>query len=536
MSSASNHVPDALSRRIKDGIRVVTQRLHSKRHPTDRPAVDWSRSKRRSVFRYRSRQSLKLPYIPPELWGVIIQHACLFDYDPLDTSQELSFLESSSSTQLATHRAAMHVKLALSLVCKEWNALSRPFVYEFVWISRSVQAKLLARTLIMEFVQGEECSGKYLRRLHIETPALERCAPADLRTILDYSPQLFIFSDHHSVQRNLLAAVQDPRCSPEEILRLVTHPKIRRLSWTCYDDTPFELRMHPLETNLATRLEYLELSCCSPNFRSIIAESFAQPQSHGATIDMNVCLPSLRALKVSLDNNTFAALASWDMPKLTNLSVLSSDFSYTGAGFAAFFQAHGAKLRQLELGHSSALVEEHYLTTPQHVLQMQHASPRPIPLAEWCPDLRELICSADAEWHWQSPDWIAPHILLPAHPRVELIGIRDIDTRLREDPDVPGADTPYFPLFEQLSSLLRRDAFPSLRYVRDMSEESHRMRMVQPEERVNVFWCKVVRACRERAVWLEDCSGVNITQRNLQRAAALRKPTHSYMEAAFRSR
>ena len=117
---------------------------------------------------------------------------------------------------------------------------------------------------------------------------------------------------------------------------------------------------------------------------------------------------------------------------------------------------------------------------------MQHTSPQPVPLAEWCPNLRELICSADAEWHWQSPDWIAPHILLPTHPRVELIGIRDIDTRLREDPDVVGTNTPYFPLYEQLSSLLRRDAFPNLRYVRDMSEESHRMRMVQPDERV--FW------------------------------------------------
>ena len=490
-------------------------------------------TRRRTAFRYRSRPSLKLPHIPPELWAVIIQHACLFDYDPLDTSQELSFLESSTSTQLATYRAAMRVKLSLSLVSKEWNAFTRPFLFEFVWISRASQAKYLARTLLEEFCasQGLLCSGKYLRRLHIETPALERCNPTDLRVILDYSPQLFIFSDHHSVQRNLLTGEQDPRDSPEEILRLVAHPKIRRLSWTCYDDTPFELRMHPLETNLATRLEYLELSCCSPNFRSIVAESLTHPHSRGATIDMNVSLPSLRALKVSLDNNTFAALASWDMPKLTNLSVLSSDFSYTGAGFAAFFLAHGAKLRQLELGHSSALVEEHYLTTPQHVLQMQHASPRPVPLADWCPNLREFICSADAEWHWQSPDWIAPHILLPAHPRVELIGIRDIDTRLREDPDVAGADTSYFPLFEQLSSLLRRDAFPSLLYVRDMSEESHRMRMVQPEERVNAFWRKVVRACQERAVWLEDCAGVNITQRNLQRAAAVALERRPRVEA-----
>ncbi|KAI8989877.1 hypothetical protein BD414DRAFT_514678 [Trametes punicea] len=491
---------------------------------------------------------LQLPFIPPEVWGIIIQHACLYHHDPLDTSCELSFLE-SPSTQLATYRASMHTKKNLSLVSKQWNALTRSFLYEFVWISRAAQAKALARTLLMEYVENLPSSGKFIRRLHIETPALERCAPADLRTILDYSPHLYIYSDHHSVQRSILEDDPDPRCSPEEILKLVAHPKIRRLSWTSYDDTPFELRMAPLGSNLTTRLEYLELSTRSPglpDLRTILSGS-SSSSGQFEHLQMNVQLPALRALKVSLDNNTFAVLASWDMPSLTNLSVMSSDFSYTGEGFSRFFQAHGAKLIQLELGHSSSALEEYYLTTPQHLLvlqqQNQNQQPPTVPLAEWCPNLREFICSADAEWHWQSPDWIAPHILLPAHPRVELIGIRDIDTRLLEDPLTPldagaaygadastmddalfdalmcaDADTPCFPLFEQISSLLRRDAFPALRFVRDLSAESHRMRTVRPHPRVLQFWRKVVARCAEHGVWFEDCTGVNITQRALRRA------------------
>ncbi|KAJ2966313.1 hypothetical protein NUW54_g13845 [Trametes sanguinea] len=340
----------------------------------------------------------------------------------------------------------MHTKKTLSLVSKQWNALARAFLYEFVWISRAAQAKALARTLLMEYVENLPSSGKFIRRLHIETPALERCAPADLRTILDYSPHLYIYSDHHSVQRSMIEDAPDPRCSPEEILKLIAHPKIRRLSWTnYYDDVPFELRMAPLGSNLTTRLEYLELSTRSPNLpnlSTILSGASSSSSNQFEHLQMNVQLPALRALKVSLDNNTFAVLASWDMPSLTHLSVMSSDFSYTGEGFSRFFQAHGAKLIQLELGHSSSALEEYYLTTPQHLLvlqqQNQQQQTQPIvPLAEWCPNLREFICSADAEWHWQSPDWIAPHILLPAHPKVELIGIRDIDTRLLEDPLTP---------------------------------------------------------------------------------------------------
>ena len=431
----------------------------------------------------------------------------------------------------------MATKRNPSLVSSQWNARTRSFLYEFVWISRAAQAKSLARTLLMEYVANFASSGKFIRRLHIETLALERCAPADLRTILDYSPHLAIYSDHHSVQRNILEDSPDPRCSPEEILKLVAQPKIRRLSWTSYDDVPFELRMAPLVTNVTTRLEYLELSSRAAHLSGFNHTSTTGNFDH---LQMNVRLPALRALKVSLDNNTFAVLASWDMPALTNLSVLSSDFSYTGEGFARFFQAHGRKLTQLELGHSSSLIEEYYLTTPQHLIALQqqqqnhpHEQP-PVPLAEWCPNLREFVCSADAEWHWQSPDWIAPHILLPAHPRVELIGIRDIDARLLADPIAPAtmnasadsldsdadAATPYFLLSEQISSLLRSDAFPSLRFVRDLSAESHRMRMGgHPSARVLQFWKKVVARCAERGVWFEDCTGVNVTQGALRRAA-----------------
>lgn len=400
-------------------------------------------------------------------------------------------------------------------MCSQWRAYAIEYLYEFLWISSASQAKRLAHTLIMQSLDGSARTyGSYIRRIHIHTPVLERCAPADLLSILELAPGLTIYTDHHSVQRSLYDDGPDPRCSPEAILKLVANPKLRRLSWTSYGDAPFQLRMTPLLTNMAIHLEYLELSSCSPNFRSVFAQP---PDAMPLRIRMDVRLPSLRALKVSLDNNTFAVLSSWDMPRLTNLSVLSSDFSYTGPGFAAFFEAHGHKLTQLELGHSSSLIEEHYLTKPHRV-----NPPRPVPLAQWCPNLREFICSADAEWHWQSPDWIAAHILLPGHPNVQLIGIRDIDARIRDDPDSYSKE-PYFTLFQLLSSLLRRDAFPSLRFVRDLSMESHRMRSYKPNGRVLRFWNSVIDGCAERHVWFEDCFGMNLTPRTLLRAQQTHK-------------
>jgi hypothetical protein len=184
------------------------------------------------------------------------------------------------------------------------------------------------------------------------------------------------------------------------------------------------------------------------------------------------------------------------MPALRNISVLSTDFSYTGAGFAKFFKVHGHNIVQLELGHSTGAIEEHYLTSSPHSLHSSssHPSNPNFNLADWCPNLREFICSADAEWNWQSPDWIAPHILLPAHPNVQLIAIRDMNKRLLDDLDLylvrhsnstagggfvlPPSNHrgPFFRLAEQLGSLLRSDNFPNLRAVRDMSWESAVMR------------------------------------------------------------
>lgn len=86
------------------------------------------------------------------------------------------------------------------------------------------------------------------------------------------------------------------------------------------------------------------------------------------------------------------------------------------------------------------------------------------------------------------PNWIAPHVLLPAHSGVELIGVWDMERRLVGDMDEwarhmrgqgfastshgSGDGDSYFMLLEQFGSLLGLEAFPSLLAVRHMSWES----------------------------------------------------------------
>ncbi|KAH6903738.1 hypothetical protein BKA70DRAFT_1514026 [Coprinopsis sp. MPI-PUGE-AT-0042] len=236
---------------------------------------------------------------------------------------------------------------------------------------------------------------------------------------------------------------------------------------------------------------------------SLSTETLRSIQSAVGALD----LPNLTSLKLTLDNVTCLVVSTWDLPAIRHVSLIASDFSYANEGFASFFDVHGGKIEELELGHSTGAIEEFWLTAPPHPTAAssndtsngwRFGSTR-VPLAEWCPNLKTFICSADAEWNWENPDWIAPHVLLPAHPTVEVIGVRDIEKRIHEalgraeyrdrvaisegrgfagldGAGGEGVNDPFFALLEQLGSLVKSEAFPALKYVRDLSPQSRVMR------------------------------------------------------------
>ncbi|KLO18323.1 hypothetical protein SCHPADRAFT_919141 [Schizopora paradoxa] len=442
--------------------------------------------------------SLDASRLPREIWRLILREATALDAQYFEASRQLSFLasECSGGCLLEEYRRNIDVKRTLSLVNREWHEMVREFLYEFIWISHGTQAKALAHTLLMEIVHASPLSSAwFLRRLHIETSSYDRCNPIDVKVILEHAAQLVVFTDRHSVKQNVFS--EDPLCSTETFFSLLAQSSkdLRRLTWKNYDELPFHHHMSNLLSPQCA-IEYLEITSCSPAF----AKLASYPEIP------NIELPALRSLKVEVDDFTFSILAAMRMPALQSLFVVSCEFNYSGRGFSSFFRAHGAGLRQLELGHSSSLVES-------RDLELDLSDPNL--LARWCPNLREFICSADTEWHWETPDWIPPHVLLSAHPKIELIGVRGIDKRLSQTGS-EGNDA--FVLLEQLSSL-RRAAFPSLRFIRDLSPESHDMRTSRPSIRVMNFWSRLLKACQEQEVWLEDFHGVNITNRQLKRAS-----------------
>lgn len=413
--------------------------------------------------------------------------------------------------------------MRLSLVCKHWYKIAQDLLYETIWINKPHQAALLSRVLAkperspLSVELREANKGRYIKRLHIETPTMERCSPQDLRTIIDHAPCLVAYTDYRSIRRNVYAENNSyDRSSPIELFTAIAHPDsaIRHLSWTNYDDLSFHLQLPSMLSTITNNLEFLELTFCSSDIRNFQSSPLQDPSKKIALV-----LPKLRSLKATLDNATFTVLTSWTMPALENVSVVSADFSYAGDGFCQFFRKHGRQLVQLELGHSSSVIEEHYLTIP--VDPPLHNGPRSIPLAEWCPNLVQFICSADAEWNWQNPDWIAPHVLLPSHPNISIIGIRDIDKRLKDDmalthPHVH--EHPFFMLLNQMETLLRREAFPNLVFIRDLSFDSDVMRRKACSQTVMDFWTRVIDLCRASNVYLEDFRGKNLTRRDIIRA------------------
>lgn len=518
--------------------------------------------------------------------------------------------------------------------------------------------------------------GRLIRRLRVETPAMDKCSPHDLLLILQHCPLLSVFEDCKSIRRPIHPLVitgsevipfgfsvhppddesaVTPILTTDALAHTILSRPLNRLTWTNYahDGENFErgVRLYtdvigPLLEQVGQDLRVLEVISCSEGLgmgarearRSwVVAGNGAEAgkrnsrnsafpaaalslQSLGFGISagrlaelaltaesvttrrfvsLDLCgtppastpwssdglpspfltLPCLSSLKATLDNATFFVLSSWTMPALRNLSIISADARYGAEGFRRFFEVHGDKIRQLELGHSSGEVEEFWITEqPQDSQNRAH-----IRLDVWCPNLKEFICNADAEWNWETPDWIAPHVLLPSHPGLEFIGVRGLEKRLVGDADewvrrrrsghIPNEEEehedPYFMLLQQFGSMLREEAFPSLRFVRDMSWFSHVIRRcgrlqvdsgdslsmspplshskgpVTPlllhakrlfstpssgsrtgnvvasrpnaqNTHVLQFWLAVLKRCEQQGVWLEDYRGDNVTLENLQ--------------------
>ncbi|KAI4294541.1 hypothetical protein EV122DRAFT_224199 [Schizophyllum commune] len=436
----------------------------------------------------------------------------------------------------------MATKMALMLTCRQFASIATHHLFHTVYISHKEQARLLAQRLQNQDSQGN--IGIHIRVVRIapvpstramppyahvssrddekedlsshfefdpslycsgdQSPAyggydspipsvFDRVDARDVHTILSHAPNLEVYQDHAGVRYNLFDV--GGQYTQDAVLDILASRQLTRLVWTTY---AHPMPLAPALVRMSTTLRWLELQCLenedADEFGSLgkygIQKHDVSAMNGGMEADA-VCLPELQTLKLTLSNPTLRLLAAWRLPKLRNLSILASDFAYAGEGFGAFFESHGSRIRQLELGHSSATIEEYWLSrgleagAPGGILRGREGL-----LAGWCSNLKEFICSADAEWNWHDPDRIRPHTLLKSHPTLLFIGVRDIEKRLRHDLVLARArgrrgpdgvevhsyaeqvgndgEVVFFRLLEQMQSLLSKGDFPALKFVRDM--------------------------------------------------------------------
>ena len=242
------------------------------------------------------------------------------------------------------------------------------------------------------------------------------------------------------------------------------------------------------------------------------------PSASGHNPPLSLTLPFLHSLRIPLTSPTLLVVATWSLPALQSLSLVSIDFTgWRRMGFKKFMEVHGGGLISFEIvGGGESGEEEGWITEREdgvgHPTSSVHHQQQNLHLPSTSPHLKHFMCSSNAsEWNWETPDWIAPHVLMPEHFGVERIGVWGLEDKVvRVDYDGVGTtlgigrrrrrrrtistsrwsrpstqdddeehsleEQPFFMLQEQFGSLLRREAFPSLVCIRDMSWESDLIR------------------------------------------------------------
>jgi hypothetical protein len=427
----------------------------------------------------------------------------------------------------------------------------------------------------------------YIKKLHIETPSMDRCCPSDLISILKKCERLEVFIDLRSVRsgfgfvdvgvggRSRIMGKENAPTDPEHVpgsiperhlfpqscipstsdpilhtlLHPTTHqkPTLKHLTFTNYKYDPddfdggvwfWEDVCRALngvqDASQASTLESLEVVMSTSGVGLDCGYGYAQ-RNLGSTLlnrrfepglltsldfDINhnpplsLTLPFLRYLRIPLTSPTLLVVATWSLPSLQSLSLVSIDFTgWRRIGFKNFMEVHGGGLVRFEIPGGGESGEEGWITEREDgPTSSLHHQQQNLHLPSTSPHLKYFICSSNAsEWNWETPDWIAPHVLMPEHFGVERIGVWGLEGKVvRGDYNGVGTalgirrrrrtkstwswsrpstqdesdddeehlleEQPFFMLQEQFGSLLRREAFPSLVCIRDMSWESDLIR------------------------------------------------------------
>ena len=534
--------------------------------------------------------------------------------------------------RLTNYTSELKWKASLTCVCKEWNLWGQEFLWEHIWIASGNDAKFLVGLVGGQSGQKEEgsvdalttrvvakqkqrkvgfalkplkrardsppCSkspvspttttplpsqrkniAPYIKKLHIETPSMDRCCLIDLMSILKRCERLEVLIDLRSIRTGFgfvgvgagrppgLLDGKEPPVKPNTpkyserpghhcitsgpiLQALPQHQStLKHLTFTNYkhnlddprggvafwqdvvgrvlttDDGGLGATLESLEVVMSTRgvgMRFNDFPGSNALSRRLdaglltsldIQSLFPSTSNHNPPSSLS--LPSLHSLRIPLTSPTLLVISTWALPSLQSLCVVSIDFTgWRRMGLKELMDVHGSGLIRFEIiGGGESGEEEGWITEREHGIPSNLRQQQHLHLPSTSPRLKHFICSSSAlEWNWETPDWIAPHVLMPEHFGVERIGVWGLEGKVARGggaeydgltvPNVGGRrrtrhswttshsndfsstqdeehlleEQPFFMLQEQFGSLLRREAFPALVCIRDMSWESDLIR------------------------------------------------------------
>ncbi|KAF9481754.1 hypothetical protein BDN70DRAFT_991646 [Pholiota conissans] len=157
-----------------------------------------------------------LPYLPPEIWTTIIQHATYVSggYDPDVTTLALGLSAGTMNKEpLDIWKKSMVTRRSLVLVSKAWYILASPFLYEYILLGRgkAVLPLLLGMQRSKEAVGGDTVCpiGWWTKRLDVNLRDSTDKPRADidaLGNIMTHLPNLRVLTfsiTGHRYQRTL---------------------------------------------------------------------------------------------------------------------------------------------------------------------------------------------------------------------------------------------------------------------------------------------------------------------------------------------
>ena len=361
----------------------------------------------------------------------------------------------------------------------------------------------------------------YIKKLHIETPSMDRCCPSDLISILEKCENLEVFIDLRSVRsgfgfvdvgvggewhrgrigvgkeymptdlERIPGSIPQGHLFPQSripssfdpilqtLLHSTTHqkPTLKHLTFTNYKYDPDDFAGGVWfwedvvcgalnDASQGSTLESLEVVMSTRGVGMDCGYGFAR-RNLGSTLlnrrfepglltsldfDINkntpfsLTLPFLHSLRIPLTSPTLLVVATWSLPSLQSLSLVSIDFTgWRRMGFKKFMEVHGGGLISFEIvGGGESGEEEGWITEREngigHPTSSVHHQQQNLHLPSTSPLLKHFVCSTNAsEWNWETPDWIAPHVLMPEHFGVETIGVWGLEDKVvRADYDGVG--------------------------------------------------------------------------------------------------